>query len=84
MRRPLDTDDEADRVQIEAYRKMGGSGRLAIALRLNGLARRTAVAGIRSRHPGYSEEELRLAYARLVLGDDAVRQVWPDRRLVDP
>jgi hypothetical protein len=80
----LDTDDETDRVQVEVYRKMGGPGRLATAFRLNGLARRTALAGIHSRHPDYSEEELRLAYARLVLGDDTVRQAWPDRQLVDP
>ena len=84
MRRPLDTDDEADRVQLDVYRKLGGPGRLAAAFGLNDLARRTALAGIRSRHPHYSDEELRLAYARLVLGDETVRQVWPKHQLVDP
>ena len=84
MRTPLDTDDEADRVQIEVYRKLGGPGRLATAFRLNAFAREAALAGIRSRHPRYSEKELRLAYARLVLGPETVREVWPDSQLVDP
>jgi hypothetical protein len=84
MRRPRDTDDEADQMQIEVYRKLGGPGRLATAFRLNGLVRMAALAGIRSRHPRYSEEELHLAYARLLLGDETVREVWPGRKLVDP
>ncbi len=84
MLRSPDTSSEADRLQVEFYRKMGGTGRVAIMFRLNELARQVARAGIRSRHPEYDDEELRLAYARLVLGDDVTREVWPDRRLVDP
>jgi hypothetical protein len=79
-----DTSPDANEVQIEAYRRMGGPGRAAIMFRLNGLSRQATIAGIRSRHPDYSEEELHLAFARLVLGDDCVRAVWPGNRLVAP
>jgi hypothetical protein len=81
---PSDTTADAYRAQIEAYRRMGGSGRAAVAFRLNDLARQTAMAGIRARHPDYDDERLRLAYARLVLGDDVTRKVWPQHDLVEP
>jgi hypothetical protein len=81
---PLDTDDLADAFQRDLYRRMSGAERLSIAFRLSALARETAMAGIRGRHPGYSDAEVRMAWARLTLGDDIVRAVWPDRDLVDP
>lgn len=52
--------------------------------RLNELTRKTTMAGIRFRHPDYDDERLRLAFARLVLGDEVVQRVWPDRDLVEP
>ena len=81
---PLDTTTAAHRAQIEAYRRMGGSGRAAVVFRLNDLARQVALAGIQARHPDYDDERLRLAYARLVLGDDITRSVWPQHDLVEP
>jgi len=79
---PLDTDPAAYRVQIDAYRRMGARGRAEVVFRLNDLARAMAVAGIKSRHPEYDEEQVHLAYARLVLGDEWVLKVWPGRALV--
>ena len=84
MAAPLDTSLDAHRIQVEAYRRMGGTGRAAVMFRLNELARKMAIAGIRSRHPDYDDERLRLAFARLVLGDEVVQRVWPGRGLVDP
>jgi hypothetical protein len=84
MPAPLDTTADADRVQIEAYRRLGESGRAAAMFRLIELARKTAIAGIRSRHPDYDDRQVRLAWARLVLGDDDVRKAWPRDDLVDP
>jgi hypothetical protein len=81
---PLDTTADAYRVQIEAYRRMGGPGRAAVVFRLNDLARATAIAGIQARHADYDDERRRLAYARLVLGDDVTRKVWPHHDLVEP
>jgi len=84
MAAPLDTSADAHEAQTEAYRLMGGTGRLAAMFRLIELARNTAIAGIRSRHPEYDDEHVRLAFARLVLGDEWVRRVWPDHGLVAP
>jgi len=81
---PLDTSPEAHQMQVEAYRRMGGHGRIAVVFRLNELAREMAKSGIRSRHPEYDEEQVHLAYARLVLGDELVREAWPGRPLVQP
>lgn len=80
----FDTSPESDAVQIEAYRRMGARGRAAALFQLNELARNLAVAGIRLRHPEYDEERVRLAYARLVLGDECVLNVWPGHPLAAP
>lgn len=81
---PLDTTADAYKAQIEAYRRMGGSGRAAVVFRLNDLAREAALAGIQARHADYDDAQRRLAYARLVLGDDVTRKVWPQHDLVEP
>ena len=39
------------------------------------------MAGIRNRHPDYAPRQVTLALARLVLGDDLTRQVWPHEEL---
>ena len=67
----------------EIYRAWEG-GRLEVMFQLNDTVRRLAIAGIRGRHPDYTDAEVRCAYARMMLGDRVVRAVWPDRRLVDP
>jgi hypothetical protein len=81
---PSDTDARAHAVQTEIYRRMGGRGRAAVAFRLSDAVRRITCAGIRARHPEYTGEQIRLAHARLILGDTLVRAIWPDRELVDP
>jgi hypothetical protein len=81
---PLDTSPEAHRLQRELYLKMGGSARVAIAFQLAETTRHLTMAGVRRRHPGYTHEEVRFAWARISLGDDLCRAVWPDRPLVDP
>jgi hypothetical protein len=79
-----DTSADADRVQLEAYRRMGGPARLDAAFRLIELARNASIGGIRARHPEYDEGQIRLAYARLVLGDELTRSAHPRHDLVDP
>lgn len=81
---PADTDGEAHDVQTEAYRRMGGIGRGAVAFRLTELARKNAAAGIRERHPGYDEERVRIAFFRLRFGDELAREVFPTQDLPDP
>ena len=63
---------------------MGGKQRTAVMFRLNQMAREATAAGIRSRHPEYSDENVGHALFRLMLGDELARAVWPDRKLVEP
>lgn len=74
---PPDTDSEAFAVQMDAYRRMGGPARSAVAFRLIDLARRNAVSGIRQRHPEYDDAQVRSELCRLRLGDALWRLLWP-------
>lgn len=81
---PLDTRADAHAVQREIYRRLGGAERVAILFRLTTLVRETAMAGIRRRHPAYGETQVTMALRRLLLGDEAMRKVFPGHDLVDP
>lgn len=81
---PLDTTKHADDVQLEAYRRLGGAGRVAVVFRLNKLVRDTAMAGIRSRHPEYDDAQVRQALVRLTFGDALTRSAFPRDELVEP
>jgi hypothetical protein len=52
---PFDTTPDADEAQFAAYRRLGPTGRLAAAFSLSATTRQLAAAGIRRRHPGYSD-----------------------------
>lgn len=83
-RLPLDTTPEADAVQLEIYRRLGGAERVAVAFRLTALVREVARAGIRRRHPCYDESQVEGALRRLLLGDEVMRRAYPDQDLVEP
>jgi hypothetical protein len=80
----MDSAPDAHEAQREIYARMGGAARLSIAFGLSDMARRIALAGIHHRHPEYTDQEVASAWARLALGDDLCREVWPDRPLVKP
>ena len=87
MRRKLvsfDTSEQADAVQLAIYRRLGGAERVAIAFRLGSLVREASTAGIRRRHPDYSNEQAARACQRLLLGDPLMRQAFPHDALIDP
>jgi hypothetical protein len=71
-------------VQRQIYQRLGAGARMAIAFRLSAAVGRLAIAGIRHRHPDYTDDQVRQAFARLRLGDEVVRTIWPERALVDP
>lgn len=79
-----DTSPDADAVQLDAYRRMGGAGRAQILFRLTEMARRTSAAGIRKRHPDYDDAQVMLALARLLYGDELVQSACPGRVLPEP
>lgn len=75
---PRDTSRAAYDRQIECYRRMSGAERVALSIRMSQDAREIARAGIRVRHPDYSNGDVEHALHRLLLGDDLFRRAWPD------
>ena len=78
---PADTTPDADRVYFEALRRLGPTGRLRLTFQLHDRLRALARAGVKYRHPDYSEEEVRLAVARLMLGRVLFERVYPGREI---
>jgi len=73
-----DTTPEAEAVQVAAWRRLGGLGRLSLALEISEQAREMTRCGIRSRHPEYSEPDVENALRVVVLGEELFRAAWPD------
>ena len=65
--RPLDTSPEADRIQLEIFRKMKPEERLRRGFELSVAMKRLNATGVRMRHPEYSDDEVRLAVAAVGL-----------------
>jgi hypothetical protein len=63
-----DTTLRAAAIQLRLYRQAGPSRRAQIAVELSDAVRETALAGIRRRHPDYSDEEVRADFLRIVYG----------------
>ena len=68
-----DTSAEAAAVQYEAYRRLGPAGRFLVAAELTNTVRDLARAGIRSRHPAYSSEEVETELVRMIYGPNGRR-----------
>jgi hypothetical protein len=82
--RPLDTSSEAERVQIEIFRRMEPQKRLQAAALLSETCRTLLAEGIRKRHPNYDEEQIRLAVIRCLLPEDLFLRAYPIARDVLP
>ena len=82
--RPLDTSPEAERIQLEIFRKMTPDERLQRGSELSQLSRGLLADGVRYRHPDYNEDEVRLAVIRIELGDELFLKVYPDAKHVLP
>jgi hypothetical protein len=63
-----DTTPRAAAIQLQLYREAGPSRRAQIAAELSDAVRETALAGIRRRHPDYSERDVALSFLRMVYG----------------
>ena len=74
-----DTDEAAQRRQDAVFRAMGPERRIAAAVEMSESAFEIARAGIRSRHPEYSSEDVASAELRLRLGDDLFRAAFRGR-----
>ena len=84
MPRSLDTESDAEAVQLEIYRHMTPARRVAIGIQMSLDARATVLAGIRARHPDYDDATARWALFRLLIGDDLFVRAWPHAPLVAP
>jgi hypothetical protein len=70
--RPLDTTPEAYALQARIHASMTGEQRLLLALEVSYLSRAFAKAGIRSRHPEWSEERVDREFRRSLFAPDAI------------
>jgi hypothetical protein len=82
--RPLDTNPDAEKVQIEIFRRMEPQKRLQAAALLSETCRTLLAEGIRKRHPNYDKEQIRLAVIRCLLPEDLFLRAYPGARDVLP
>jgi len=68
-----DTTPHAAEVQLKLYQQVGPSRRATIAAELSDAVRETSLAGLRRRHPEYSDDELARAFLRFVYGYEKSR-----------
>ena len=71
-------------MQLAYYRRLGGAGRVALAIAMSEDAREVSRAGIRSRHPNYTPRDVEMALRRIILGDALVLAAWPREELRAP
>jgi hypothetical protein len=82
--RPLDTSPDAEKKQIEIFRRMGPEKRLRSAAHLSETCRILLEQGIRNRHPNYTEEQVKLAVIRCLLPEDLFLKAYPGARDILP
>jgi hypothetical protein len=68
-----DTTRWAEAAQLELYQKAGPARRALIAVELSEAVRDTTLAGIRRRHPEFSEGEIARSFLALVYGNGSLR-----------
>ena len=82
--RPVDTSSEAEKVQIEIFRRMEPGKRLQSAALLSETCRALLAEGIRKRHPTYNEEQIKLAVTRCLLPEDLFLKAYPSAHDIRP
>lgn len=80
----FDTLPKIEEIQFEILRKMSPEMRLNLAIQLFETEKKLLMEGIRSRHPEYKEEEIRLALIRILLGDEQFEIVYPQMKGIKP
>ncbi|MBA3231344.1 MAG: hypothetical protein H0T05_00840 [Acidobacteria bacterium] len=73
-----DTTAEAERRQVEVWRRMTTVERAQVIDGACRAARALAVAGLRERHPDASERMVVALYAELTLGRDMALKAYPE------
>jgi hypothetical protein len=78
MIRSADTSKTAESKQVETLRRMGLSGRAELTFQLCDNLRNITKAGIRRRHPDYTDRQVTQAYLRLIIEPDLFKQIFPN------
>jgi len=79
-----DTSAAAAQVQTEVWRRLGPDGRIGLMLEMCEAAAETSKAGIRQRHPDYSEAQVQDAFLVLLWGRELFTKAFPARTLSRP
>jgi hypothetical protein len=82
--KPVDTTPEAEKIQLNIFRRMGPERRLQAGLALSRTCRELLRAGVRRRHPDYDERQIQLAVIRLTLPEDLFSAAYPEARDIQP
>jgi hypothetical protein len=76
--RPHETSQEAHDFQIRGYRRMEAGQKAELVAELSVAMRDVAREGIRQRHPGYGDDEVKRALVVLLYRRETERRLWPD------
>ena len=79
-----DTDPEAERIQIEIFRRMPAWRKVQLVEDANRTARQLALAGLRQRHPEAGPEEVHRRLMGLFLGEELATEVYGPLPETDP
>lgn len=71
-----DTSAEAERVLLDIYRQMPPWRKLELVEDAIQTSRQLAMMGLRMRHPGETETQLRRRLLGLVLGEEAAEKIY--------
>ena len=71
-----DTSLEAERVLIDLMRRASVARKLEMLGQMNAAARQLALEGLRARHPGATEAQLRRHLADLLLGPELAARAY--------
>jgi hypothetical protein len=82
--RPDDTSQVAHDFQVRGYRRTDAAQKAAIVAELSGAVRDVAREGIRQRHPGYGDDDVKKALVVLLYGPETARLLWPGEEPRDP
>ena len=74
---PADTTPEAAWVQRQIYQRMSFENRLVLTLDMSRFLGQIGAAGVRLRHPEFTEEQVKFAVIRLRLGEELFRKAFP-------
>lgn len=74
-----DTTTAARRLQIEALRRLDGPARIRMACQMSDDSREVTLAGIRYRHPDWTDTAIHHELLRLMLGRDLAATVLERR-----